>query len=290
MQNYLASLKLNLLNIGFASLDSKWDFDNVISPFTRLYLITSGNAYVYHNNMKFELKAGYMYLIPSNTYSRYKCNSYHEQYYISFIEEVINGLSTYNIEDFEYELKANELDRYHFKRLLEINPNRVLINNAPSVYHNKPLLFGVSEKDNDLSTSHFVESIGILKILFSRFIRDVKHKDKPNGKSEVVLENTLVYIAEHLHKELTISELASFNNLSKDHFSRNFFEKFGIRPNKYIQSKRVERAQLLLLTTDDSLLEIAEKVGFLNISYFSKIFKKFTGRTPTHFRKEQMKV
>ena len=78
MQKYLQLLKLNLLNIGFASLDDSWDFDNVFSPFSRLYYITSGTAKVYHNNQVFHLKPNHMYLIPSNTYSRYKCDFFHE--------------------------------------------------------------------------------------------------------------------------------------------------------------------------------------------------------------------
>lgn len=288
MQNHLASLKLNLLNIGYAKLDSQWDFNNVISPFTRLYLITAGSANVYHNNMKFEMKPGNMYLVPSNTYSRYKCDNYHEQFYISFIEEVRSGLSTYNIEDFIYELKASEIDEYHFKRLLEINPNRVFINNDPKGYNNKPALYDFRRKNDELTSQHFVETMGTLRVLFSRFIRDIKYKQNRNKES--ILNNTLVHISKNLHEDLTVEKLAAFNNLSKDHFSRSFYKNFGIRPNKYIQSRRVDRAQLLLLTTNDSLHEIADKVGFGNVSYFSKTFKKFTGRTPGYFRNEQLNI
>lgn len=288
MPNQLQSLKLNLLNIGYDKLDSKWNFDNVISPFTRLYYITQGSAVVYHNKTKFELKPGYMYLIPSYTYSRYKCDHYHEQYYISFIEEIGNGMSTYSFEDFNYEIKASENDEYYFKRLLEINQNRGLVNNDPEVYESKPTLLEFNNKNEELRAKYYIETMGILKILFSKFIKNDKFKQSKS--SERKLKRILIYISENLHEDLTVEKLAAFSNLSKDHFSRQFYEKLGVRPNKYIQSRRVERAQLLLLTTSYSLVEIAEKIGFGNISYFSKIFKKFTGRTPSYFRKEQLNV
>ena len=100
----------------------------------------------------------------------------------------------------------------------------------------------------------------------------------------------LVYLLENLHENLTVERLAAFSNLSKDHFSRSFYEKYKMRPNLYIQSKRVERAQLLLHTTNDSIKAISEKVGFDNFSYFSKVFKKITGKTPANYKKEQSQV
>ncbi|MDX1758278.1 MAG: helix-turn-helix domain-containing protein, partial [Arenibacter algicola] len=70
--------------------------------------------------------------------------------------------------------------------------------------------------------------------------------------------------------------------------SRVFNESFGMRPNKYIQSKRIERAQLLLLSTNNSLKQIAEKVGLENLSYFNRIFKSHTGVSPGIFREERL--
>jgi len=60
MQKVLQSLQISLLNIGYAHLDAHWDYDNVISPFSRLYYITKGSALVYHNNKEFELKPGFI--------------------------------------------------------------------------------------------------------------------------------------------------------------------------------------------------------------------------------------
>lgn len=283
MQEYLKSLKFSLLNVGYATLNKDWDYDNVISPFARMYLITSGSAYVYHNNEKYTLKPGYMYLIPSNTYSRYKCNLQHEQYYISFLEEVGIGLSIYNLMNFKYTIQATNLDTYCFKRLLKINPDRTLINSNPGVYDTESSLLYYNEKNETLISNFYTETQGLLKILFSKFITGDKLLVNEKG-----MNNVVIYISKNLHKELTVKSLATFSNLSKDYFSKRFMEKFNMRPSKYIELKRLERAQLLLLTTNYSLREIGQKVGFENATYFSRIFKKNVSKTPTQFRNEQL--
>jgi len=289
MQKMLQSLQLSLLNIGYAALDTGWNYDNVISPFCRLYYITKGSAKVYHNAMEFDLKPGFLYLVPSYTYSRYKCDNYHEQYYISFFEDIKSGLSIFSLKSFIYEIKATDIDLHYFKRLLEINENRALINDDPEVYDNRPTLLTFKNKNEQLSSAHYLETNGILRILLSRFIKKQKNGIAETNTSHN-LSQVISFISENLHRDLSISELASYCHLSTDYFSRVFKQVFGMRPNFYMQSKRIERAQLLLLTTNYSIQQIAEKVGLENISYFSRVFKKHAGKTPGNFRREQMRV
>ena len=287
MSKILQSLKLALLNVGYAKLGPLWDYDDVISPFIRLYYITEGSAMVYHSNEAIELKPGHIYIIPSYTFGRYKCDEYHEQYYISCLEEIKNGYSIFNFSSFIYESKANAMDLYYFKRLLELNPNRQLENNNPKVYDNRPTLMDFEKRNEELSPSAYMETHAILEILISRFIKDMNSQStKSNVKKEFGM--VLNYIHENLHENLTVKQLADFCHLNTDYFSRVFHENFGMRPNKYIQSKRIERAQLLLLSTNNSLKQIAEKVGLENLSYFNRIFKSHTGVTPGIFREERL--
>ncbi|MEC3908509.1 AraC family transcriptional regulator [Tamlana sp. 2201CG12-4] len=281
------SLKLKLLNAGYAKLDHKWDFNNVISPFSRLYLITKGQAFVYHNNIKYDLIPGYLYLIPSYTYSSYKCNLYHEQYYISFFEELGNSLSIYNFANFKYQIKANALDKILFERLLDLNQNRALVNNAPKHYDNYKTLLEFEKKNKELSSSAFIETQGVLKALLSRFFdgSDIFHNKTPITNLNQVLQ----HISENLNQNITVKSLAEFCHLSTDHFSRRFKKIFGLRPSKYIQNKRIERAILLISTTNYSLTRISTIIGFENYNHFSRIFKQTAGITPSNFKKQQHK-
>ncbi|HPU62820.1 MAG TPA: helix-turn-helix transcriptional regulator, partial [Mobilitalea sp.] len=61
-------------------------------------------------------------------------------------------------------------------------------------------------------------------------------------------------------------------------------KKTGISLKNYINEYRIERAKELLLTSDKSISDIAEAVGFDNFSYFSTLFKKVTGLSPKEFK------
>lgn len=288
MSKTLQSLKLNLLNTGYAKLGPLWDYDDVISPFIRLYYITKGNAMVYHSDRAYELKPGHIYLIPSYCFGRYKCEISHEQYYISCLEEIKNGYSIFSYSDFTYEAKAQPMDLYFFQRLLEINPNRQLENYNPKVYDNWPTLMGYEKKNDDLNCSQYLETQAILKLLLSRFIGN-RNPQKSNTHTRKEFGRVLNHIHENLHQNLTVRQLAEYCHLNTDHFSRMFQQNFGMRPLRYIRSKRIERARLLLLSTNNSLKQIAEQVGLENLSYFSRTFKNQMGISPGSFRERQSK-
>jgi AraC family transcriptional regulator len=75
---------------------------------------------------------------------------------------------------------------------------------------------------------------------------------------------------------------------SKDHFTRIFKSLLGMPPCEFIIRKRIEKAQLLLLTTDLSHTRIMEETGIRNASYFSRIFKKYTSYTPAVYRRQRV--
>ncbi|MGY6647829.1 helix-turn-helix domain-containing protein [Wenyingzhuangia sp. IMCC45574] len=289
MYKSVENVTLSLLNVGYANLDSTWDYKNVMSPFFRLYYITDGEAKVYHHKEEYTLKPGFMYLIPSFTFSRYKCDVHMTQYYVSAVEISESGLSIFSKLNFIYEVKADSISLMYFKRLLEINPNRNYSNDDPRVYDNEKVFRSFKTENMRLSESAYIETAGLLKCILSKFVvlynNDVSHKKK-NLKLNAVQE----YINLNLHTEITVKELADAQSLNVDYFSRIFKDTFGLRPNEYIQKKRVERAQLLLASTDNTLQEISDRVGFSNMSYFSRVFKKITGTTPLQYRKDGWEI
>ncbi|MEO1450798.1 MAG: helix-turn-helix transcriptional regulator, partial [Bacteroidota bacterium] len=124
----------------------------------------------------------------------------------------------------------------------------------------------------------------ILMILLSRFLQKSKKQGSSSSFSRNYISQTIRYIHLHLNKHLEINQLAENIHLSPDYFSRLFTSIMGIRPIKYIQMRRIERAQLLLATTSHSLEEIAHMVGLNNRSYFSRLFKAHTGVSPSAYR------
>jgi AraC-like DNA-binding protein len=79
--------------------------------------------------------------------------------------------------------------------------------------------------------------------------------------------------------------MADFCNLSEGYFSHHFKESVGIAPIKYLTNLRMEKAKFLLSESDLSVSAIAWSLGYGDLLYFSRIFKKIVGESPTIYRK-----
>lgn len=87
--------------------------------------------------------------------------------------------------------------------------------------------------------------------------------------------------------ELSIDMIAAECRLSPRHFSRAFNQSFGVPPHRWQLERRVEKAQVLLLQSNLSLVEIAEAAGFTSQSHLTRIFSKLIGASPGAWRREQ---
>ena len=92
------------------------------------------------------------------------------------------------------------------------------------------------------------------------------------------------YIDEHYAETITADDLASISHCSKGHLFRAFKKSFRVSPLAYQQDLRFEAAQRLLRFTSLRCYEIAQRVGYTNVYYFHRQFKKRLGVTPTRYR------
>jgi len=92
-------------------------------------------------------------------------------------------------------------------------------------------------------------------------------------------------IEQQLGQPLTNRELANACAMSENHFIRRFREAIGVTPAAFIQQKRLAVAAQLLRYTDDSIDSIAMKTGFTDRFYFSRAFRRTTGRPPAAYRR-----
>lgn len=100
------------------------------------------------------------------------------------------------------------------------------------------------------------------------------------------IREALIYIKENYHnKELNLSLVASQVGLSKNHFCTCFKEETGNNFVDYLHKTRCEQAREMLVHSELLISEIAEDVGYIDPKYFTKIFQRQTGYSPTRYRK-----
>lgn len=100
------------------------------------------------------------------------------------------------------------------------------------------------------------------------------------------LNKIMSYITEHFNEQITLESVAEKFFLNPSYLSRVFKNEHGENFIDYITRIRIERAGKLMLNTDLKAYEIAEMVGYENTNYFSKLFKKYMGSSPTEYREK----
>ena len=99
-----------------------------------------------------------------------------------------------------------------------------------------------------------------------------------------LVRRVMAYIHEHYADPMSRTDLARQVALSEDYLTACFRKELGVTPITYINRFRINQAQQLLLDTDKSITEIALDVGFSDSSYFSRVFRREVGLSPTDYR------
>jgi YesN/AraC family two-component response regulator len=103
------------------------------------------------------------------------------------------------------------------------------------------------------------------------------------------VEQVLQIIKESLPREVTLTDVAAKVHLNPSYLSHLFKQQTGQKFVDYIVIQRMEEAKKLVRATSLRISEIAERLGYQDIAYFSNTFKKVTGKTPLEFRKTEGK-
>ncbi|MEK0313499.1 response regulator [Cohnella sp. 56] len=106
-------------------------------------------------------------------------------------------------------------------------------------------------------------------------------------KLKAELRETIAYIEEHYREDISLHDIASSVHMSESGFSRLFKKQTGVSYVEFVTQLRLEEAKTLLLQPDQKVYEVSLTVGYQDSKYFSQIFRKYTGETPTEFRKRQ---
>jgi len=276
----------SLMNVDLVTLDNKWNYKNVISPYHRIYYIKSGAGEISHFEKKLKLEPGYLYIIPSFTLCNLSCERFQEQYFVQFFEDTSDGNSLFASNRSIFKVEANPADVVNFERLKLINPGRgINRSDDPKIYEKDIYYKEYQELNMQQNIAQFLETQGILLQLVSRFTSAEIIAQRERGQIPVKILDTISYIVMNLQTALSVKYLAERIHLNPEYFSRLFEQYTGSRPLAYITEKRIERAQYLIMSSGAKQTEIAKMTGFESLSHFSRTFKKITGMNPRAYGK-----
>lgn len=127
-----------------------------------------------------------------------------------------------------------------------------------------------------------------LDMLFALLLRCHGYYQPGEGVHTAVerMQNSLRFIDAHFAEDITLEQIAEQSGLSPHYFSRLFRDVFRMKLWDHVLSRRIEAAkQMLMLDGDKTVLEIALACGFHNTANFNRVFLRFTGMTPSEFKK-----
>ncbi|MDE7332551.1 MAG: AraC family transcriptional regulator [Lachnospiraceae bacterium] len=147
-------------------------------------------------------------------------------------------------------------------------------------------LFQEMIQEMQLCRPHYEYLLAILLYqLFIQISRRFKGGDKLAGYVQDEMEEAIRYFTEHYNTPIVIDQYAASMHRSTTWLIRSFKQYTGMTPMQFIISIRLASAQRLLSTTDCNVTEVASIVGYDNPLYFSRLFKKQTGMSPSAYRK-----
>ncbi len=140
------------------------------------------------------------------------------------------------------------------------------------------------------NNQHFVNTyqnrydlkVEIMKAIDRIFDHLMDNKD--NRKNTI--EDILNYIDRNCHKDISLDQVGEYANMSSYYLSKIFKKETGVNFVTYLTDRKIEIAKDMLINTDIPIINIALDLSYHEPNYFSKVFKKSTGMTPTEYRRK----
>ena len=231
----------------------------------QLLYIASGKAHFHFGNEEHIVTAGHMVLYRPKEPQKYEYygEDQTQVYWVHFTGgNVTNILRSYNLTD----------------------DKKVFYCGSGLEYQN---LFRNMIYELQMCKENYAEMLEMylrqIFIMLQRYFISASRTDNARVVEEI--DKATAYFYYHYCEDISIDEYAENNHFSVSWFIRNFKQCTGSTPMQYILSKRIYNAEILLQNPSYNVTEISRIVGYDNPLYFSRIFKKTKGLSPSEYRK-----
>lgn len=277
MSNTLQTYKVkNWVVFGRTTFKPPFNLSDALINEARIVYVVNGRSKLYSANQHIDLHPGDTLIMKSDNFVNHWQENENDE---------INEVIAFQLNaDFLKYLYDNQIPRW-FESESTIQTNAVVKTDPhpllKSFFDNLKIYFA--------NPSHLSEEVIQLKI--KELISLLIQIDNQGTIQQIfgALFNASAYdfqevIQKNLFQNLNLEELAFLTGMSLSSFKRKFKSIYGTSPTKYFISKRLEKAQNLIKTTDLRISEIAYDCGFTDTSYFSKTFKNYYNISPSDLR------
>lgn len=272
MESDIKSLSFQLESITKSKYDSDWHSTLHTHPFTELFYVVDGKGEFNIQGQRFPVKANDFVIINPQV-EHTELSSLDEP--LEYIVLGINGLSFSNLTPV-----SEGGHPFSFFNLRDEQKDILRYLNA------------MVQEATSQSMSYELVCHNLLEILLIKILRH-QHFDLEVGKqSKATKDISFIkhYLETYYHESIQLEDLASMTHLSRFYISHSFKKEIGMSPMEYLIAIRIKESKILLRTTNYSISQVADIVGFTTPTYFSKQFRKSTGISPTDYREQYQGV
>ncbi|MDF2925762.1 MAG: AraC family transcriptional regulator [Paenibacillaceae bacterium] len=264
-RTYLSNTQITLSGCGLDRMDPDWSLVNAVQSDNLLCLFLNGEGWLRINHRDMYPIPGDLLLVPAGAH--------------------LSGSTSQSAPFFRYWCRFGAT-------VGDVSLFDVV--NAPqwlSLRHDKSIVSQFEELVRQYESDGLAAPFIAKSLLFHMVSRFMERSTVDPLQTESIpsvhkLYIVLQYIDKHLAEQITVEQLAQLVHFHPNYFLHYFKSMLGISPIVYINKKRMQRAQTLLLHTELSIAQISEQLG-MQAAYLSRMFKKMTGSSPIEFRRLQ---
>ena len=217
IKDLLGSLDLKILTVQRTVAGSWWNFERVVSPFSRIWLILDGHATVKHHDRVFELRRGCLHLVPAFTSHDCSCLREFDHFHLHFLSRVPTGIDFFSLLDCNWQASYPAGFPKLLKRLEMIHADRKLpcFNPADEEYRRLPA--SLEQLEGDMSPARWLEAQALLQLLLTPFLDSARLHEGVHAQVTQRFIAVQEFIQRHMEKPLGLADLARVAELANTH-------------------------------------------------------------------------
>jgi YesN/AraC family two-component response regulator len=249
-----------------------------------IYYMLSGERYYFIKDRTYHVVKGDLVIINKNEIHKTthvdSSNTMHERILIEFKKEFLGSI----IDD------INDTDLFSCFHQ-NINVLRLNINEQSFIENLLFKMVSENKRQSEGFKTYLKVSLVELLLFITRCVAKVStnHFEYPNAVHKKI-SDIVKHINNHYMENLTLTSISKKFFISPYYFSRTFKEVTGFTFVEYVNSVRIKEAQRLLRESKLNVTQIAEKVGYENITHFGRVFKAITGFSPLKYKKNNKEL